>query len=269
MPMRSEPEPETQLCLDALLAAGAVVLDSTAITDLAKHRCVVAGKVYRTLDRLPHVEVVTWLDSDQVVSVLAVAVLSALAAKLDRAVSGAYVVRQSTLTNPPIAASAIDLPPELVRYSDMPGWVDLYLPQVYCGMGCLAVPRRVFAEHCERSVQVDQTYSGGSVRFPAVCWSGPVPRGDGTYDWATEDYAYCELQAAITGRLPVLAPVSVGHVRPATANHRREILWPTVESLLTSDPPELAWGPEGKRCAAPPALVHRERFGLAGNGKAN
>ncbi len=262
MPMRSAPEPETQLCLDPLLAAGAIYLDSAGITDIAKHRCVIAGKAYRVLDRMPQIEVVLCLDSDQVVSVLAVATLAAMACQLQRSVSGAYVVRQSRSENPPLAASAIDLPP--VDY------LDLWLPQVYCGMGCLAVPRRVFAEHCERAVQVSQIYSGGSVEFPAVCFSGPAPRGDGSYDWATEDYAYCELQAQLTGALPVLAPVSVGHVARETGARAREVLWPTVESLLTSDPPELAWGPDGKRCAAPAALLHRERLGaLVGNGSAN
>jgi len=232
-PMRDKYEEETEKSVKQCVELGASVLTSKGISDITQHRCILAGKVLRNLGAWESIQTIVWVDSDQVFEPVDVAVLVWLSRWQNIPVSGCYVIREAAITEPAIAAVAIDEPPLPVPMMRSPYY--LYLPQVYAGMGCLAVPRELFIRHAEKSIQCESRYKAGTVHYPAITFSGPVPLADGKFTWGADDTAYSELLAQATGCLPVLAPVSIGHVRRETEDRERETLWPTLDSPLCGE----------------------------------
>lgn len=242
MPLRGEkPECITEACIGAAIESGAQLITSHFLSDIAKHRCVIQERCYRTIVD-PMVDTAVWVDGDSVFSKDILAALVGISRHTLGPVSGCYVSRQDPAASARICAHVLPSEPP-VRLSgdpELPWECDSGITawRAYTGMGMLAVPMAMMRELSDSSVPIVGDYP-----YRAVCWSGPYEQ-DGHYVWAGEDTTYCERLGSLDRHpaLPALVPLSVGHVTASGA-----VRWPTEESCASY--------PDGSRR---PPWGHRE-----------
>lgn len=192
--------------------AGAVIVRSTGISDIALHRNLIAGmgvQVLRTNEKLTSV---LWLDDDMVFSVEDIAALKYFASIGHCAVTAVYCKRgnQKELTCGP--AFAVNEPGADRKWLALPDGSEVECVPVIAGMGAMLLSREDFLRSCELSQRCFGKKKTASDAMPAVCFSGPMANDDGSYEWVSEDRAYSSLLWSVLPGGLFAVPVAVGHI---------------------------------------------------------
>ena len=204
---------ETEATIDRLTEAGASKIRTNGNSDVALHRCQIAGAARDLLvSDTGRFHSVLWLDGDMMVDVVTVRELFRLTLftatqrpippelrgkpltdqamyrlKNAPAISGAYVKRN----DPAHYAMAPCIPPiePLVIHMQEPGEAErVYsMPGVVSGLGALCQTAMAFLEHCKEAPAIKQTEG---TTFPAICASGPGKNAEGEIAWGSEDWTY-------------------------------------------------------------------------------
>jgi len=211
-------EPQTEMCLREYRDAGARTIRSVGVSDIALHRCVIAGMAETILlTRNQSADVarlrwVLWFDADMCAEVSALvdlrsqAILAADALQRMQAreqwpaVSGRYVQRSRPNM---LTAQAVENEPPIVLSSEP----RRELPAVYAGMGAMLQTAEAFLTHCAEAEHID--WGGRSV--PMITAAGPARRASGEPTWNSEDFAWCSWEWHY-GRGVYLSTVPFGHV---------------------------------------------------------
>lgn len=193
MPSHSGPRFRTRAFLDALAEAGVTICISYGITDVALHRCLVAGRAVRGLTKdYPGLNYVFWLDDDMFGTPEHVAFLRAAvdAMPYQGAVTGIYCKRNNPkqITIRPYAGEESYTSSLMFQRSYMiPQRCEFETHPVLAGMGCMMLKKQTFLEHCAASPQFE-THTHGEA--PAICASGPCLDETGKFGWVSEDQCY-------------------------------------------------------------------------------
>lgn len=200
-------EPQTELALDPIRQAGAMVVRSVGCSDVALHRCLIAAMAQRIIGEAAddstvpsRVNWVLWLDADMVVDPRTLAEqivrLELLGRSLGRsrvdwpALSGTYV--QRTRNN--IIAARRMPPDEPARSIEAPESERAFpsgaraLIPVHAGMGALMQSREAFSRHCREAERA--RFPNGDT-CPVITSSMMLPCQSGNRAWGSEDFVYC------------------------------------------------------------------------------
>jgi len=184
--------------MDQLETAGVTVCISYGCSDVALHRCIVAGRALKGLQSSPSIEYVMWFDDDMVATPSHVAFLRAALRSTSHADLGAVTGIYCKRNNP----SQVTIRPYHGKKSrdsyviaDMPDpqesrIVPFESHPVLCGMGCLMMTRATFERHCAASPQFE-THTASGEFLPAIDASGVVTDEEGKLGWISEDQVYC------------------------------------------------------------------------------
>lgn len=237
MPSYKGPNQNSRYCLDTLADCGATIVASYGVSDVAMHRCIVAAKAVDTLQRVPRLNFVIWLDDDMSFTPAHVACLRDFVIRYDVAISGIYCRRGNPFV---IAASVLDeqrsdlcsrsvcdviAHVRETKKKTLDG-VDIY--PTTGGLGCLMLKATQFLRHCENvpSVPYNLKEGGALASLPEVCSSGMRSIGC-ICRWVSEDEAYCvSLWQQKIGVFTV--PVPFGH-------YSHVPLVPTADALFLGE----------------------------------
>lgn len=201
----------------ALLNRGATVVNSYGISDIALHRCVLAGMGFdRLVQNLDAYSWVLWLDSDIVVHPAQIFRMmvwaNMLGAKKATNLPDCVVVSARYLVQGRRVLAAMSVKDENpIPFQDIGDDGShsgtMVAKPVYSGMGCMLMHVGTFIHQCTDAPRV--TTMGGANSFPAITCSGAI-KHDGGVVWASEDAMFCARLWA--SNHPVyLVPEDVGH----------------------------------------------------------
>lgn len=220
VPSYIRPDLRTHMCIDQCIQCGAEIVASFGCSDIALHRCIVAGRAYAQIQRNPgKYTYVVWIDDDMTFGPPHLAFMREQCRQMQTAVTGLYCkrgnpnvlcIRAITEMDPPIEPRRVILA-SLPDGSDASAVVFDSYP-VTSGMGCLMLSVEHFVKHCEAVPQIRATSTDGSVVMtPGICAAGMCDDRDGTLGWVSEDQDYTEnLWARDIGLWT--CPIVFGHV---------------------------------------------------------
>jgi|WetSurMetagenome_2_1015567.scaffolds.fasta_scaffold00908_29 hypothetical protein len=205
--------------------AGAVIVRSTGISDIALHRNLIAGMGMQVLKSNEQLSSVLWLDDDMTFAVEDIAALKYFAAIGHCAVTAIYCKRGNSkeLTCGPAFApneSGADH-----KWLALPDGSEVECFPVIAGMGAMMLSRDDFVKSCELSQRCFGKTKTAADAMPAVCFSGPMANDDGSYEWVSEDRAYSSLLWSVLPGGLFAVPVAVGHVSEVALVPDADAVW--------------------------------------------
>jgi hypothetical protein len=207
------PDPRAAGCIQLLAELGATLCVSYGLSDIAMHRCIVAGRGYRMLHANDALKYVLWLDDDMLATGAHVSFIRACVVASSRACTAYYCKRGyprelAMRRVPEVPASLLSVafsPDDILTFNVEP---------TLCGLGFLMLSREQFMQHCDAVPHVGDT---AETTVPVVCSSGPVKvthwnDADATrLTWFSEDISYCDgLWQLVRGVVAV--PIAVAHL---------------------------------------------------------
>lgn len=267
VPSYKGPHPITMQFLNDCVAAGADITPSWGCSDVAMHRCIVAGaacqRIVERSEMKKPISHVVWIDDDMMGTPSHVAGLMQLSNAIGGPVTGHYCKRGSsnvlTLKRYPwgnvvrvrVRSSSPDL--ESLAFDAQP---------VTAGMGCLCVPAAEFLEHCERAPKWSGIAgaNGKGSPAPGICASGMCTDSQGRIGWMSEDQTYCEgLWQYGFGLWEV--PIEFAHISEVPLRPSPTAEWLPNPELL---PGEESLPPVDVEVHVGPILTSRLELGAAG-----
>ncbi len=206
------------------------------MSDVALHRCLIAGSAARVLTEDDQRTAVLWLDADTVAPVL----------HIQELLTWLWAV-YNHLNDNELAMSPAEAPCLSGRYAQR-GRPTLYaarrvadgsaepitvngteLPPVYAGMGAFIQTSDAFLRHIGEAQIIPWQREGEVLNVPGITACGPTKNWRGEITWGSEDFTYCEWEWT-RGRGVFLAPTAFGH-------EVSQVMWP-LDNATLADPAE-------------------------------